>query len=228
MTILTPYESLWLEVLEELKNSPAIHVYSDLEEPIDELLADARTAASEIAEDYGVNLDPMLSQCYLRFTRLGSSWETTEQYPHVSGEFSIASLQRELEEPPPELGWVNPSADDLQLLSELRAIDGTPDSGVGTLAALRIQPGVDNPEIWFDHGPRGAWKMDIDYRGYLEVLRVTKGTFGWQYLFTDVSLRSDDFEAVGRRLADMIKVFPALFPGHDYESLRTRLAERLR
>ncbi|MFE0374325.1 hypothetical protein ACFW1M_01835 [Streptomyces inhibens] len=228
MTALNPYESLWLDVLAELRNSPAIHVYNEFEEPVDATLGDAHTAAAEIAEDYELNLGPSLGECYLRFTGLGSSWQTVEQYPHVAGEFYIANLQRQLEEVPPELGWTQPSAADLQLLSELRTIDGTPDSGVGALAAVRIQPGVDSPEIWFDHGPRGAWKMDIDYRGYLEVLRVTKGTFGWQYLFTDVRLRGDDFGATGKRLENMLTVFPEIFPDHDYKPLRRRLAERLR
>ncbi|MGI5424124.1 hypothetical protein [Streptomyces sp. CA-179760] len=57
---------------------------------------------------------------------------------------------------------------------------------------------------------------------------MTKGTFGWQYLFTDVSLRGDDFGETGRRLNDMLTVFPELFPGYDYQPLRSRLAARLR
>ena len=69
--------------------------------------------------------------------------------------------------------------------------------------------------------------MDIDYCAYLAALRVTKGTFGWQYLFTEVSLAEEDYKNTARRLTDMLDVFPRLFPAHDYSELRARLEERL-
>ncbi|WP_129797007.1 hypothetical protein [Streptomyces sp. F001] len=228
MTSLTPQENLWLGVLAELRNSPAIHVYKEYNDPIDDTLGDASAAMSEIAEDYDIHLDASFHETYTRFGGIGSSWRTTEEYPFISGEFHIASVQLEIEQAPPELGWRESPIDDPHLMYQLRTIDGTPDSGVGTLAAVRVLPGVTNPEIWFDHGRRGAWKLDLDYRGYMETLRVTKGTFGWQYLFTDVSLRGDDFGETGRRLSDMLTVFPELFPGYDYQPLRRRLAARLR
>ena len=36
--------------------------------------------------------------------------------------------------------------------------------------------------------------MDVDYCEYLDALLLTKGTFGWQYLFTEASLRDDRFQ----------------------------------
>ncbi|MEN3616176.1 hypothetical protein AAH979_42775 [Plantactinospora sp. ZYX-F-223] len=230
MSSLTPQESSWLDLLAELRNSPAIHVYNEYNGPIDDSLGDASEAMSELADDYGVHLDPSFRELYTRFSGIGSSWRTTEEYPFISGEFHIASIQLEIEQAPPKLGWTESPIDDPDLEYELRTIDGTPDSGVGTLAAVRIQPGPGtvNPEIWFDHGSRGVWKLDLDYRGYMEALRVTKGTFGWQYLFTDVRLRGDDFGGIGERLSNMLNVFPDLFPDYDYKPLRRRLAARLR
>lgn len=31
--------------------------------------------------------------------------------------------------------------------------------------------------------PAGPLRMDLDYRGYLEALRLTEGTFSWQFLY---------------------------------------------
>ncbi|TMU99250.1 hypothetical protein [Streptomyces sp. DASNCL29] len=227
MEFLTSYEQIWLKTLEDLRESPAITVRSESIEPVDVEFGDPGTAAEEIAEDFGVNLSGVLERCYLRFTGLGSHWATTGRFPRIAGEFHIASLQRQLEEIPPELAWSDPSAEERQLLSELYAIDGTPESGVGSLTALRMKRGTSNPEVWFDDGGYRAWKMDIDYCEYLETLRVTKGTFGWQYLYIDVHLRGDEYEATAARLGNMLWVFADLFPGYDYTSLQGRLAERL-
>ncbi|MGW4232160.1 hypothetical protein ACWEF9_23180 [Streptomyces sp. NPDC004980] len=228
MSDLTPYERTWIQVLEELRTSPGIVVRNDIEEAIDESLGDAQAVAAEISENYGIDSLSDFRECYLRFGGIGSSWETADNYPDVSGEFYVRNLLGALEEPPPELGEIEVSGADPSLLSELRAIDGTPDTGEGSLAAIRILSGQAPPEIWFDHMLRGTWRMHIDYRDYLATLRVTKGTFGWQYLFTDVSLRGDEFRVIRRRLQNMLDVFPEMFPGDDYAPLRRRLSERLK
>lgn len=69
--------------------------------------------------------------------------------------------------------------------------------------------------------------MDLDYLGYLEALAVTKGAYGWQYLFTDLSLLNDDLHHVVESVKAMLRRFPDLFPQHDYTQLRERLEERL-
>jgi hypothetical protein len=69
--------------------------------------------------------------------------------------------------------------------------------------------------------------MDIDYCQYLRTLAITKGTYGWQKLCRDIaSLDEDDMSGIRADMAEMLEVFPALFPDHDYEPLRIRLAER--
>ncbi|MGI5424125.1 hypothetical protein [Streptomyces sp. CA-179760] len=163
MTTLTPQENMWRDLLAELRSSPGIQVYNEYDEPIDNSLGDAAAALNEIADDYDIRLDASFSETYTRFGGVGSSWRTTEEYPFIAGEFHIASIQLSIEQAPPELGWSESPSDDPDLKYQLRAIDGTPDSGVGTLAAVRVQPGVTNPEIWFDHGPRGPgnWTWTI-------------------------------------------------------------------
>ncbi|MEV0701148.1 hypothetical protein AB0I53_25015 [Saccharopolyspora sp. NPDC050389] len=81
--------------------------------------------------------------------------------------------------------------------------------------------------MWFDTTTEGHHRLDLDYAGYLEALRITKGTFGWQFLFADVSLSDDEFDVTCQFMEIMLDVFPKLFPEHDYEPLRARLAERV-
>ncbi len=69
--------------------------------------------------------------------------------------------------------------------------------------------------------------MDITYCQYLDALLLTKGTYGWQYLYTDISLRRGDFDETVRYLRGMLEVFPEIFPQHDYRELRERLEARL-
>lgn len=69
--------------------------------------------------------------------------------------------------------------------------------------------------------------MDVDYCGYLAALLVTKGTYGWQYLFADVSLADDIHHHTVENARRMLEVFPRLFPGYDYAPLAARLEARL-
>ncbi|MEV0054423.1 hypothetical protein AB0H34_28455 [Saccharopolyspora shandongensis] len=59
-------------------------------------------------------------------------------------------------------------------------------------------------------------------------LLITKGVYGWQHLFADVQLHADEYIHARKRLTTMLQVLPEIFPGHDYEPLRARLAQRLR
>ncbi|MFE9727841.1 hypothetical protein ACFYQ5_30820 [Streptomyces sp. NPDC005794] len=232
MTEPNQYEHCWLDVFEELRNcsDPDLHVTRDHQGPFVEP-ADARSAFDELAQQDGVLLDPVLQGCFLRFDDLGACWGFGEEEsdPIFAGEFSLSPLVWAIRKRAPVERYPDPSPKQLELLSELRDFDGTPMTGVGSVSSLRIvQGGVHNPEIWFSDGELGIHRMDIDLCGYLEALRVTKGTFGWQYLFTDVSLADDDHAVTTEFLTEMLAVFPDLFPAHDYEPLGARLAERLR
>ncbi|MFI0465957.1 hypothetical protein ACH347_17935 [Saccharopolyspora sp. 5N102] len=92
------------------------------------------------------------------------------------------------------------------------------------VVSIRVEPNRAPQEIWVWDARIGALQMDL---GYLEALALTKGTFGWQYLFTDASLASDDFHHTARYLKSMLRVFPEIFPHHDYAGLQERLAARL-
>lgn len=233
MTQPTPYERRWLKVFDELRHcsDPDLHMTWDQQGPLALEPADAPSAFGALAHQDGVLLDPVLQECFLRFEGLGAFWGYGEEEadPLFAGEFSLSPLVRAIRAQPPVERCPDPSPERLELLAELRDFDGSPVGGVGFTSSLRIkQGGVHNPELWFSDGELGVHRMDVDLGGYLDALRVTKGTYGWQYLFTDVSLAEEDHEVTAEFLTEMLAVFPEVFPAHDYEPLRARLAERLR
>ncbi|SEC35076.1 hypothetical protein SAMN04489727_3439 [Amycolatopsis tolypomycina] len=155
----------------------------------------------------------------------GSAWGTPEEL--FGGEFFVQNIRAALAAPPPPL-WYDPSPEELRFSSGLRVADLSC-TGSAWLTAIRVEPGAAHGELWFDFDRKlpGYRKLDIGYAGYLAALQVTKGTSGWQLLFTDVSLRDDEFDWVVEGLQAMLETFPDLFPGYDYEPLRRRLEERL-
>ncbi|MFF4231937.1 hypothetical protein [Streptomyces sp. NPDC001820] len=230
MTPHSPYENTWLGVFEEMRNCTSIRMSRDHQGPLSLPIGDAPKAFADLAEWENIQLEPSLQRCYLRFSNLAACWGTddSESDPLIAGEFDITHIYKALTRDAPDPGWADPSVEERQMLPELRAFDGTTMTGAGHLTMLRIQRGVGNPQVWFNKAPFGPHLMDIDYCGYLEALRITKGTFGWQFLFTEVSLADSGHEATTERLTNMLDVFPGLFPDHDYEPLRARLADRLR
>ncbi|WP_030609727.1 hypothetical protein [Streptomyces sclerotialus] len=229
MNHLTPYEAGWAKTLEELRNAPAFRMHKHLQGEIDLITGDAHAAFEQLAEWEHITLDPALQSHYLRFSRLSAAWETIAPHPNLAGEFNLHHLYEALCKNPPEhLITSHDTEEQRRLISELHVFDDTPTSGVGSFAALRTQPGANNPEVWLFQISQSPMKLDIDYREYLDVLQVTKGTFGWQYLFTETSLKSEEFEFTVYRLKTMLQVFPEIFPDHDYAPLKERLAERIR
>ncbi|MCP2165667.1 hypothetical protein [Goodfellowiella coeruleoviolacea] len=234
---LTDYERGWVGVLDELRGCPAIEVFEDSIMPVTLVAADAAEACAEIERRFGVSLDPAFQRSHLRFSMLGCAWQTVDpwpeqaRWPEVHGEFYLSELCSVFENGSPVRpgdGWYWSTPEEHQLLSEFRLFDGSAYGGTGFHGALRIQPGVRNPEIWYSHVKRGHWRLDLDYRGYLDALRVTRGTYGWQYLFADEdALVGDDCEFEVENLTAMLDVFPEWFPEHDYAPLHERLARRL-
>ncbi|MEV0049054.1 hypothetical protein AB0H34_00990 [Saccharopolyspora shandongensis] len=231
MTELTAYERTWLAVLEELRSCPEVQLTRDHQGKLNSVIGDADKAFAELAEWDGVALDPALKNSYLRFSSLAACWWIPDpEYPDesvIAGEFDLNHIYSVVQGEPLTQRLYDPSPEEFQLFTELRSFDGTGQSGVGHLSMLRFQPGVVNPEVWFDTTAQGHHRLDLDYPGYLEALRITKGTFGWQFLFADVSLSDDEFEVTRQFMEIMLDVFPRLFPEHDYEPLRALLAERL-
>ncbi|MEU8140507.1 hypothetical protein [Nonomuraea sp. NPDC048901] len=157
------------------------------------------------------------------FSRLSSHWRGTGEAEELSGEFRIPHLYRAITKPPPPLAWDGSSDDERELIRESREIDGTPRSGTGAIVTARLSTPL---EIWLWYRGQPT-QMDVDYLGYLEALALTKGTHGWQYLFTDLSFSDPDLYWIADDMQAMLHHFPRLFSQYDYTPLHERLEERL-
>ncbi|WP_405612372.1 hypothetical protein [Streptomyces sp. NBC_01508] len=127
-----------------------------------------------------------------RFRKIASHWRDFAAHGELTGEFGVPNFCRTIFEPALPLTWEGSPEEERQLFAEFREIDSHPVSGTGLFSVVRLQQ-VTNPlEIWLWDARVGALQLDVDYLGYLEALSLTKGTHGWQYLFTDVSMENPD------------------------------------
>ncbi|GAA2634739.1 hypothetical protein [Paractinoplanes durhamensis] len=229
--LLSPYERRHADSLHELQRSSALEGEFGNADDLGPDLADLRPFADYGEAWAGVRLPEQMSGCALRFTELGARWQTSEG---ILGEFYFRPFSDLVTDAGGAEPW--PEATDFQtdFMSQLRVFDQTPRSGAGKLTYLRLQPGPGPLEIWYsdiadiadDPYPDGFIKMDITYCEYLDALLLTKGTYGWQYLYTDISLDRGDFVATVEFLDGMLQLFPTIFPQHDYSDLRERLEAR--
>ncbi|MFE4366801.1 hypothetical protein ACFRMN_00840 [Streptomyces sp. NPDC056835] len=232
MSPLTRNEQLHLDSLEEIKNCPLLESTCsgvDLDMPLGNILPEEYDESWE-----GVRFSENMLSCYLRFYELGAAWGAVEALPDISGEFNLINFHDALQASDP--GTARGKTDfHREFLSQLCPIDRTPRSGAGSQTYIRMQAGVDELELWYsavaDIGqppyPPGFIQLDIDYCEYLRMLLLTKGVHGWQYLFADISLDRRDFSDSANNLTNMLRVFPDVFPGRDYSSIRARLEDRL-
>jgi len=229
MRDLTPYERRLTQMQEEIAGNARISVWHEENEVSADLDEDPGAAFRLIAERYGMELAPYFHRSYVRFSRLWTFWRVEDGDTSTQGEFRIGNLSDALGTLPPPFSVRSSTPAERRLHSALRVIDDRPESGTGNLAALRLQPGVADPDLWYFHLGLGALRMDVDYQEYLDALILTKGMPGWQFLFCDLSkeVRGDyNWTSASSRLKTMLDVFPDLFPGHDYSDLRARLKER--
>ncbi|MGW5466658.1 hypothetical protein [Streptomyces chartreusis] len=227
MNDLTAGERRLQNMLDELQGAPDVSIHASKPGTVDPAPRDADDVFAEFARSTGVILDPRLKTCFFRFGRFAARWSLEASPNGLSGEFNVMHLSdvAVTEAPPTDLESLTPAEQDLY--RELRVFDDQPESGTGAFAALRLRPGTPNPEVWYHDFHVGGFKLDIDYCQYLQQLVITKGAIGWQYLFCDVSFEDDDFLEVGDAMAEMLEVFPRIFPAHDYTDLRARLEARL-
>ncbi|MET7630412.1 MULTISPECIES: hypothetical protein [unclassified Streptomyces] len=233
MKPLTPNEELHLESLDELRRSEAFDVLFDERQKLWFALDEFLPLSETKAEWADLTLSPELLRCSLRFKRISGQWRLIGSPRELAGEFSLPHFYKALigaaPRPAPDA-----SESDRQLFSELRIIDSTPRDATGQAAFVRIQPGKDHLEIWYQDrdlydpvaNPQACVRTSLSYCEYLDALRLTKGTFGWQLLFADVTLR-DALQYRAEKLSEMIDAFPAAFPSHDYTALTERLEARL-
>ncbi|MEU9785093.1 hypothetical protein AB0H92_29720 [Streptomyces phaeochromogenes] len=181
-----------------------------------------------------VALGSSLRECNIWFTEISCRWRTREGSPELGGEFRLRDLYDSILLPSPRFTEETASERDLEIFSQLRVVDFPQHAGTGQFAAIRIQDDVDPLEMWYydmrlSTAPgeeSDLIRMEVSYCEYLDALVLTKGVFGWQYLFADISLRGIVFRETVARLERMLELFPTLFPDHDYGALAARLEAR--
>ncbi|MFJ9588748.1 hypothetical protein [Streptomyces acidicola] len=190
-----------------------------------ELLADADRVFERITAEWRV--DDVLRPYYFAADEYHAAWAATGGGVH--GEFLLRNIHDCLVGwPHPPLADVNLPPGDRSVLATLRIFDEAPYAGEGAVAGIRVPPKGGEPQIWFYVTTRTMFhRLHLDYGTYLETLLLTKGAFGWQYLFADVDLTAPQHSHTVENLTAMLDAFPRYFPGHDYEPLRARLRERL-
>ena len=224
MQNLTHWEQEWSRIQKELRQHPGVRVLRDTQGPV---LQDAAPPDPPGNPEDHPYLDPSLYERSVLFSEIGSQWQTVDPYPTVNGEFFLTPLSKTVRENSPSFPPDLYSDEEQRVGAELHVIDDAPFTGAGSFAAIRIQPGVTTSEIWFSDHVRGLWQMDLDYNTYVERLRLTKGAFGWQHLYTEAPLNDWEFEPTADRIARMFDVLPQMFPDYDYSDLRARLEARL-
>ncbi|NBE52755.1 hypothetical protein [Streptomyces boluensis] len=232
MPTLTHNEQLHLASLREIEGCPLVEAQCSG-------TGLSRSLAHILPEEYddaweGVQFSSAMVRCSLRFYELGAAWQTLPSLPEVVGEFSLGNFHDALQcnEGIPEDATTEFHH---RFLTQLRPVDRTPRYGAGMQTYIRMQPDVEELELWYtsksDIGqpphPPGYIKLDLTYHEYLEALLLTKGAYSWQYLFADISLNRPDFSDDVNNLTNMLRVFPEIFPEHDYTQLSARLEARL-
>ncbi|MDG4861290.1 hypothetical protein P8605_24460 [Streptomyces sp. T-3] len=224
---LTEYETRYVAMLDELKGSPEVRLLVERRGPVVTAYGDTQAILAKLARRFGLVLDESLQSHLLRFRQLACQWETGPHLPALVGEFSLKHFYTSVTTGPLEISQDFPAVAERTLASELRLLDDHPESGAGSFVAMQLRPDASLPKVWYFTVAHGFEALDVGFNEYLDTLLVTKGVYGWQYLFADVSLREDEFIHTRERLAKMLQVLPEIFPQHDYTDLRTRLEARL-
>ncbi|MFI8826091.1 hypothetical protein [Streptomyces sp. NPDC053431] len=226
MDVPTTYEQKHLLAIAEVKGCARLRVLAEERGAISAAVENAADAFARIERRKGIRLDPELQRCFLRYSDLGLYWRGDGPYGDIAGEFYLPRLTKALLGGPSEsIAATNP--EEAELYAQLRVIDYHPHGGTGTFSALRVATEGTSSEIWYYDMNRGIFPLDIDYCTYLDQVLVTRGFYGWQYLFADVSFRAREFAAIAVTARKSIDLLSALFPDAAYEPLESRLAQRL-
>ncbi|MFG2891956.1 hypothetical protein [Streptomyces sp. NPDC048248] len=234
----TGIEQRLLQAQMELLDCPEFTVERSTTGDLGEKFSEAPALFSYLPDWQGVQLSDRLCVGSPRISELANFWHhgQASDTAGLSGEFRVTDLFTALLKHPPDLAWQGSTEDEREFFTQWRVIDDTPLSALGQLAAIRIQPEVDPLEIWYydmeltsvETRTRQYVPLDLTYTDYMEQLAITKGTLGWQYLFTQgITIGHPDFEDVRNQLTTMLQLFPRLFPDWDYTELTQRLEARL-
>ncbi|KJS61922.1 hypothetical protein [Streptomyces rubellomurinus] len=210
-----------------LKQSDAIDVRRERKGAVSDVVEDSTAGFSLLQELFGVTLEPGLKDHHVRYYELGLQWYAAGASAHAGGEFVLRELVDAIMSGPPDAGSVRDD-EEIELFKELRVIDYLPDSGETAFAAVRLVGGAIAPRTWVFWFPHGAFELELDYPGYLEALLLTRGLYGWQFLYADVRLAEPEYAPLVDLIRTGLDFLTEALPDPRYAELETRLAERLR
>ncbi|MFE1310369.1 hypothetical protein [Streptomyces sp. NPDC058755] len=197
--------------------------------PLDESLllptgpAEARAVLLEHVEPLAAD---RLSEYYFPVEEVHLSWNSVDG-PFVGGEFCITNIVTCLTRwhPPMEDAALTP--EERRVLAGLKIMDEEPYAGTGRATGLRASSQSPEPELWYHDATRSRLeRLDLTYGTYLDTVLVTKGAFGWQYLFADIDLGQPEFGEVVENLTEAFALFSSAFPQRAYAPLKARLEAR--
>lgn len=228
MNALRGFEDQCLRAVAELQQCGGLVVDTDEIPPVIAEFADPDWVLADIASRTGLQLpDHPFRDHFFASNSIAARWRS-EGDPQIVGEFALSHIHRCLVGDPPELEDPALSDDEGDILFELRVIDQEPFSGSGRLTGIRLAEGGSSHELWlYDMSQERLERLDADYGTYLENVLITKGAYGWQYLFADVDFKEPGLGDVADNLSEMLRVFPEMFSGHSYADLQRRLEARL-
>ncbi|MCU4750245.1 hypothetical protein [Streptomyces sp. G-5] len=157
----------------------------------------------------------------VRWRRLDLTWRSTRNR-HVGGEIGLRYLGDVIPLGTPK-GW----APELAAMG-LLPFDRLERGGTGRTAALRLRTG--HPaQLWFrDAAQARPVRLDCDLSGYITALCLTRGVYGWQYLFADIDLDDPRYAAMGDAITAGLEAVATAHPRDDLGVLWQRLASRSR
>lgn len=223
----TPIERRFLDMIESLRANDAIDVSGERREDISEVVEDSLAGFSQLEEVFGITLDPALKDHHVRYWELGIHWYAAGASVGAGGEFVLHELVDALMSGPPDAGSAR-DEEERALFEELRVVDHQPEGGVAAFAAVRLSGDTLAPRMWVYRFPYGTVELDLDYPGYLEALLLTKGFYGWQFLYTDVRLADQAYAPLVDLIRTGLDFLAETLPDPRYEELETRLSNRLR
>lgn len=222
------YEAKLIKMIEEITNCSEIRVLEQEEGPLGDFLGDADNAFNVLQRLRGIRLSPEMRRTFHRYNGLGLYWSGVGERTSLGGEFRLVQLLDAIIGGAPawllQEGWPESQR---SLHADFRVFDSQFYGGVGTFSALRLQDGVEDPEVWYFNVTYGSLRLDIGYEGYMNQLLLTRGIYYWQYLFADVPPHHYNFEEIGLGLRSSINFLKEAFPDDDYDELGTRLDDRL-
>jgi hypothetical protein len=220
------FEERYARMLQELRESPVVDLKDEHRGQPSEYAENPDSIFDELAMHSGISLDPKFRAHLFTAQSMGCRWEISSSEPPLRGEIHLLDMYSALASDQPVFFVESEDDEEEELLDELRIIDRAPYGGGGEMAAVRRMPGSSDPELWFYEPGSGIHRLDIGYCEYIDTLLITKGVYGWQYLFTDLSFEDARVGGHVWRIKLMLDVFPDVFPDHDYTALRHRLDER--